>query len=1107
MNCQMCSAEAAPGSRFCAMCGAPLARTCTSCGAVAAANSRFCNMCGTALPEVPTARVATNSSMSAAMNEHEGERRQLTVLFADVVGATTLSGQMDPEALRALLREYQGVCVESVGRYDGTIHQYAGDGVLAYFGFPIAHDNDAERAVLAGLAIVAGVRRLTAARRARDEAGIAARIGIHTGLVVIGEMGAGSAREIHAIGETPNVAARIQAEAAPDSVAISAATLRLTGRRFQVRALGARSLKGVTKDMELFEVAAIQPAAGTRATASAPLVGRDSELQLLLERWQLATQGRGQAVLISGEGGIGKSRLLEAFQARVEVPAGAWRNIFCSPFYQNSALHPMIDLVERAIRRSSGAADRTGALRRLMQQSMQTDETTFALVAALLAIGEEHERVLRDLAPDQRRRRTLDVLIAWLHADAQRQPLVIVVEDLHWIDASTRDLLGMLLERIADFPILAIFTFRPEFVPTWTLHAQISMVPLARLAPAQIETVALNVAGGKGLPARIVEEIVSRTDGVPLFAEELTKMILDSGLVEERDGALQVAGGHAALLEIPATLRDSLTARLDRLGPAKAVAQLASLLGRTFDYPVLHAVCELPEAELEARLAELNRAEIIQQRGVPPQSNYVFKHALIQEAAYDTLLRTTRQLHHRRVAQAYEECFPEVVQTRPELIAHHYSRALMPAPALAYWQRAGELAVARSGYNEALGHLGAALEEIKLLPESTERAATELALRVKIGPALQALKGMGATETGDNYARACQLAEASGDRPERFMALWGDWLYKTTSGAIEAAARRSEDLVNLSRRLADDNYILQAHHSRWTNYFMLGNVAVCRADTLRGIALYDRDRHRDHKHLYGGHDPNACAHYIGGNSAWLTGHVGEALELAEKSIVIGQELDHPFSLSLALVWSNFVFACAGQHVRARRCAEDLIALSEQHGFKQWMGSATIMLGGAQVAQGATSFGLKLVEQGVEAQRTTGLKMWGPFLFAAAAEAHLRAGNHARALDLLTEAIDLARNLRAGWYLPEMERLRAEALLQTGSINLIEAGHRLDEAARLAAEQSARVLQWRAELSLARVLAKQGERDAARARLNSIFSAGEGLDAPELLEAKRLLDTA
>jgi class 3 adenylate cyclase len=362
---------------------------------------------------------------------------------------------MDPEALRALLRDYQAVCVESVVRFGGTIHQYAGDGVLSYFGYPAAHDNDPERAILAGLAIVASVRRLTDERRVRGEVGFSARIGIHTGLVVIGEMGAGGAREIHAIGETPNIAARIQSEAAPDSVCISAATLRLAGRRFQVRALGPRPLKGVAKDLELFSVdAAMQLDAGSAAvSAPAPLVGRDRELHHLLESWGLAKAGRGQAVLVSGEGGIGKSRLLAAFRERADVHVGAWRNIFCSPFYQNSALQPMIDLIERAIQRSARGADtdRAAALRRIMDDSELADEMTFALVASLLGLGSEHEHVLRDLEPDQRKRRTLDALVAWLHADSRRHPLVLVVEDLHWIDATTRDLLGMLLERIASF--------------------------------------------------------------------------------------------------------------------------------------------------------------------------------------------------------------------------------------------------------------------------------------------------------------------------------------------------------------------------------------------------------------------------------------------------------------------------------------------------------------------------------------------------------------------------------------------------------------------------------------------------------------------------------
>ena len=614
----------------------------------------------------------------------EGERRQLTVLFADVVGSTALAGRLDPEALRDVLRAYQDICNRCVTRYGGNINQYIGDGAVAFFGYPSAHDNDAERAILAGLAIIAGVRELDASLKSQGEAGLQARIGIHTGLVVVGAMSAGGANIDHAVGETPNIAARIQAEAPPNAVCISASTLGLVGKRFDVRSLGARTLKGMATDTELYEVAgAVESKSGPESRQTAPLVGREMELRHLLERWDLARRGQGQAVLLSGEGGIGKSRLLSAFREHASAEGSAWRSIYCSPFYQNSALHPIIDLIERAI--EAGAtpeSDRAAALRQSLKASGINDDTTYRLIAALLGLGEENSQALSDLAPAQRKRRTLDALIAWLRADAQKYPLVVVVEDLHWIDASTRELLGMLLERIVEVPMLVVLTFRPEFVPTWAMHGQISMIALTKLSAEQVATVARGVTGGKALPPSIADEIVRRTDGVPLFAEELTKAILASGLVEEHDGELELSKSQLSHLEVPATLRDSLTARLDRLGPAKAVAQLASVLGRAFDYSILQSVCDLPAAELEDQLAALNRADIIQQSGVPPQSYYVFKHALIQEAAYDTLLKSVRQRHHQRIAQSYVERFPDVVQSRPELVAHHYSRAMMPGAAV-----------------------------------------------------------------------------------------------------------------------------------------------------------------------------------------------------------------------------------------------------------------------------------------------------------------------------------------------------------------------------------------------------------------------------------------
>ncbi len=1103
MKCPKCSAEARLGERFCVACGTQLELSCAKCGAASVPDARFCGMCGTPFlnasfaTQEPSGTQRTNASA-------DGERRQLTVLFADVVGATALSGQLDPESLRAVLRSYQAICTDCVTRYSGDVHQYMGDGVLAYFGYPAAHENDAERAVLAGLAIIAGVQALDRTLR------IEARVGIHSGLVVVGEMGAGDSRETHAIGETPNIAARIQGEAVPDSVCISAATLRLIGERFNVRALGPRPMKGVARDMELFSVvAAAKSGSGQRAFRhTTPLIGRDMELRHLLERWTLAQQGQGQAVLLSGEGGIGKSRLLEAFRERAAAQGKSWRNIFCSPFYHNSALHPMIDLIERAIEAEdvSSLPDRGAALRRVLHAADLADDMTFTLIGSLVGLGAEHERALQNLAPDQRKRRTLDALIAWLHADALKTPLVLVAEDLHWIDASTRDFIGVLLERIVDLPVLLVLTFRPEFIPTWAMHGQISTLALTRMVREQVISVAQGVTDGKALPERIIDEIVLRTDGVPLFVEELTKAIIAAGLVVERDGALHLASQHSAKLEIPSTLRDSLTARLDRLGAAKSVAQLASILGREFEYRVLQVVCDLPESELEEQLAALNRAEIIQQRGIPPRSHYIFKHALIQEAAYDTLLKSARQQHHKRIAEAYVERFPDVAQSRPELVAHHYSRALVPEAAVHFWQKAGELAVERSGYHEALGHLRAALDQVELVPDSEARANTELALRVKIGPALIALMGMASAETGENYARACQLAEGRGNLPERFMAMWGDWLYKTTSGQLLAASRRSEDLVSLGRKLGDDEYLLQAHHSRWTNFFILGNVAVSRADTLQGIRLYDRNRFQHHKHLYGGHDPGVCAHGFGANAAWCTGHTAEALRLAETAASIGRDLDHPFSLSLAHMWGGFAFYCAGEYTRARVAGEELTAICQKHGFNQWLGTGLILSGASRTAQGDTEFGLKLVEEGLKEFRTSGQFSQYPLHLAISGEAHLHVGNNARALDLFSEAIERSEKSHIGWYRPEIQRLQAETMLQSGQIGVDDAILRVDAANSLAREQGALALEWRAVTALGRLLMQNGQHAQAQERLRAVCDASiEEFDSAELREAKTLLE--
>jgi predicted ATPase len=600
--------------------------------------------------------------------------------------------------------------------------------------------------------------------------------------------------------------------------------------------------------------------------------------------------------------------------------------------------------------------------------------------------------------------------------------------------------------------------------------------------------------------------VARRTDGVPLFVEELTKAILEAQAVADSQAPSLGTAAGAAALEVPATLRDSLTARLDRLGEAKMVAQVASVLGREFDYALLHAICGLPQAELEQQLAALNRAEIIHQRGIPPRSHYVFKHALIQESAYDTLLKSTRAQYHRLAANAYVQEFAEVAQAHPELVAHHYSRALMPAQAIDYWQRAGEVAVSRSGYSEAIGHLGAALEQLALLPESPERMKTELALRVKIGPALTAIKSMVAPESVENYKRASRIAETLGDSPEGFMALWGDWWAKNSTSRILEAARRSDDLVTLAQRLGNDEYVLQAYHSRWTNFYVMGDASISRADTLVGIRLYDREKHRQHRHIYGGHDPGVCACGTAANAAWLTGYADEAPMLADQAIALGEAIEHPFSQSVAFMWATQAACGTRDYARMREHAEALLEICDWHNFPGWRGMAMVACGACRAQAGETEFGLKLVGEGLVAQRRIGMGGRLGFTLVTSATAYMQSGNLDRALELLTEAIAHAEKSHARVLLPEIERLHAEVLLHTGQIDTPQAIVRVEAAAALARKQGALALEWRATMALARLHVSVGRHDEARSILRDNYAAfTEGFASPDLVEGKQLLD--
>ena len=625
---------------------------------------------GAAVPPAATP-VAARDALAPA----DAERRQLTVMFCDLVGSTALSARLDPEDLREVIAAYHRAVTDVVRSFDGFVAKYMGDGVLVYFGYPRAHEDDAERAVRAGLGVIDAVGRLDV-----KSVRLQARIGIATGLVVVGDLiGEGSAQEQSVVGETPNLAARLQALAEPDAVVIAAGTRRLVGDLFECRDLGAVKVKGIAAPVPAWQV--LRPSAvasrfeALRGAALTRLVGRDEEIELLLRRWARAKAGDGQVVLVSGEPGLGKSRLTAALEERLHAEPHIRLRYFCSPYHQDSALYPFVDQLGRAseFARDDPPASRLEKLEALLAGAAPPDEDV-AFLADLLSLPASDRQPLPNLSPQRKKERTLEALIRQLEGLARRQPVVMVFEDAHWIDPTSHELLDIAVERVRSLPVLLIVTFRPEFQPPWTGQPQVAMLALNRLDRHDRTALVEQIAGGKALPDEVIDQIADRTDGVPLFVEELTKSVLESGLLREERTAT-CSTGALPPFAIPTTLHASLLARLDRLASVRLVAQIGSAIGREFSYALLRAVSRLPENELQTALARLIASELVFQRGTPPEAVYTFKHALVQDAAHGSLLRSSRQQLHAQIAEALEAHSPEIMDTQPELFAQHYVEA------------------------------------------------------------------------------------------------------------------------------------------------------------------------------------------------------------------------------------------------------------------------------------------------------------------------------------------------------------------------------------------------------------------------------------------------
>ncbi len=1038
-------------------------------------------------PTQDRAGAAEPSAPSVVLRE--AERRQLTVMFVDLVGSTALSAELDPEDMREVIRRYQNTVAGEITRFEGYVAKYMGDGVLAYFGYPRAHEDEAERAVRAGLALVETVRGLSTPTGEP----LAARVGMATGVVVVGDLvGEGVAQEEAVVGDTPNLAARLQGVAQPGQVVIAERTRRLVGARFELVDLGLQTLKGLAAPVEAFAVLG-ERAAQSRFEAHSgqvlPMVGRDQELALLLERWAQAKAGEGQGVLLVGEAGIGKSRITRALlDALADEPHTRIR-YQCSAYHTDSALWPVIQQLGHAAGLAANDAleARLDKLEALLRQAGAGALDAAPLIADLIGLDGAPRYGRLNLTPQTQRARTLAALVDQLLGLARKQPVLVVLEDAHWLDPTTLEMIGHALDRIADARALVLLTSRPDQQPELAGHPHMTRLTLNRLSRGGAEAIVARLSGGRPLPAKVIDAIIARTDGVPLYVEELTKTILEIGETS-----------------IPASLHDSLMARIDRIPEVKEVAQIAACIGREFDFSLLAAVADKAEPDLRASLDKLAAAEIVFRRGTPPQVRYVFKHALVQDAAYQSLLKSRRQQVHARIAATLEQQFPDIAGAEPELLARHYSDARLAEPAAGYWLEAGRRATKHSADKEALAHFEAGLTQVATLPDGRTRYEIELDLQTAMGMTLIAVTGPGSPEIEATYSRSLTLC-AQLDDPARLRgALWGQAVAVYIRGEIERSLDLTVEIVKLAEQASDEVMIVVCLRALGTLRQMLGDFGSARENLESAIRLYRPDDHASLALRYG-HDPLAAGQSSLSVVVWALGYPDQALHLSRQSVANAKKIEHPHTLALALNYAGWIRHFLRDPAGLQSLAEDLIALSSEHNFPVWLATAGVLRGNALASQGAATEGVAMIQKGLENYRSLGGMLTLPYLLSLLAEAQTQTNQTEAALHRINDALTIARDGDDRWWMSELQRRQGELLLaSTGRSE--EAEECMKNAIATAVGQQAKSLELRAATSLARMWQAQDKRQEAYDLLLPIYGwFTEGFDTVDLKDAKALLD--
>jgi class 3 adenylate cyclase len=907
MHCSKCGSEYRAGTKFCAECGARLPQGCSHCGADNAPTAKFCGECGAQLR--PSASDPVSKLPPVQTSEIVGERRHLTVLFCDLVGSTAMAAQLDPEEWRETVSGYQRAAAEAITRFDGYVAKYLGDGVMAFFGYPQAHDNDAERAVRAGLAILDAIAKLN---QQPTHAKLSARVGIDSGAVVVGK---GAGQDADVFGDAPNIAARVQEAAPPGTVLITDSTHRLVSGLFLVEDRGAQQLKGIERPVQLYRV--VQPS-GVRgrfaATAAVhgmtPFVGREDEARLLMNRWERVRDGEGQVVTIVGEAGIGKSRLVQHFRKQIAATPHTWLECITAAFFQNTPFYAITEM----LRQSFLWEQRFRALKASLAAPGTTPGAAVSpLIASLLELPAGAQASPSALPPEQQRKQLLAALVAWTHEIAKAQPLVIATEDLHWADPSTLELTQLLVEQGATAPLMLLYTARPEFQAQWPSRAHHTQITLNRLSSRDVRTIVGQVAAQKALSDETIAAVVERTSGVPLFVEELTRAVLEGG-------DAQLSGR-----EIPVTLHDSLMARLDRLGPAKEVAQIGAVIGGEFSYELLRAVDPIDEEELQRALRALADAELLYVRGIAPDVTYQFKHALIRDAAYEALLKSRRRDLHQLVARTINEKFPRLKETQPEVLARHWTEAGEIEFAINEWLRAGKVAETRYAFREALGNYEQAVALLNLLPESPERDSRELELKQSVVRMLWMTKGYAAPETNEAIKGAATLAEHSGNLTQLVNLMVSKSLTTFSSGDLFGASILADQLLELARREGSAISFGLAHELQIFTRHWRGDLASVEMHFTEGLKFFDDPSFRQF---------SAAAVATFGTAswnAWTVGRADVALE-REAQMTAATNVNNPYQLAFSKYFAASLQVRMREYEQGEMLAAQALELSENHQF-------------------------------------------------------------------------------------------------------------------------------------------------------------------------------